>query len=787
MCAEDLETQSESPTYKSDRTRRELLGYADPMVVHPGDEVRVMVSSEFESYDSQLVRLIHGDTSPQGPGYRAEPVATPADGPHPGRRQQTHIGSYVEVPNPPQISGSFTLAAWVWPTVPTTGLQTIVSRCSGLGGYSLGLGTQRGYSGQPEAASDKDADANKKTDTGLGLTLCVGRAELSLGVWPSEKRWHFVAGSWDAATGEARLLQRICERGSAPSVVAETNLGPLTSGWADPIPTDPDTPLLIAARSRIRDTDVGVLNCFNGKIERPCLFSRALSAEELEALAHDADPLEFGEIAAVWDFAATPAGDVAIADSTGSGNDGTAINYPMRGLTGHNWDATAFRREEAPEQYGAIHFHDDDCDDSRWDEDFRFTVPTDARSGYYAAHLRASDEAGGEEDHVPFFVTPAPGAPRAPAALLAPTCSYLAYANERVLFSGGQDFSDLTDIPIVVDPYADYLGARVEFGGSCYDVHRDSSGVCHSTSRRPLLSMRPTGRHWVTGAPRGYAFDLYLVDWLDVQGVEYDVITDEDLHFEGLDCLAEYKVIMTGCHPEYWTGPMLDALESYLADGGRLMYLGGNGFYWATEFDPGRRHLVEVRRGFAGSRAWESHPGETQFASTGEQCGIWRHLGRPPNAIVGTGFAAQGWDANTPGYRRLPASFDPRAAFIFEGVGDDEIIGDFGLVMNGCAGDELDRVDYNLGTPSHALVLATSAGEHSAYYLVCHEDIFVTMANVDGTNNDGVRADMVYFETDNGGAVFSVSSINWFSGLSHNGYDNNVSRITANVLNNFLA
>ena len=60
-------------------------------------------------------------------------------------------------------------------------------------------------------------------------------------------------------------------------------------------------------------------------------------------------------------------------------------------------------------------------------------------------------------------------------------------------------------------------------------------------------------------------------------------------------------------------------------------------------------------------------------------------------------------------------------------------------------------------------------------------------ANIDGTNNDNIRADMVFFETANGGAVFSVSSINWFSGLSHNGYDNNVSRITSNVLENFLA
>ena len=757
--------------------RRELLGYADPLVVHPGDEVRIMVSTEFDSYESRVVRLIHGDTSPEGPGFKAEPVATSADGVHPGRHQETHIGSYVEVAEAPDTSDGFTIAAWIWPTVPDAGPQTILSHRSMGEGYSLGLGIPFGMPTGPEI----DSSGCTVVDD-VGLTLRVGNEWVALSEAPREKRWHFVAASYDAGTGEAYLLQRIVERGPAPPASAFGDLG-APNGTAAPA----GTPLLLGAGALIPETEAGAYHCFNGKIERPCLFNRALGAEELEALAGGADPLAIPGVAAVWDFAATAASGVDIADVTGSGHDGTAVNYPMRGLTGHNWDATAFTREEAPGQYGAIHFHDDDFDDTRWEADFAFTVPDDARSGFYAAHLQARDSAGGEEDHISFFVTPAPGKPRARAAFLAPTCSYLAYANERVLFSGGHDFSGLTNIPIVIDPYDAYLGAHVELGGSVYDVHTDGSGVCHSTTRRPLLSMRATARHWVTGAPRAYAFDLYLVDWLEQQGVDYDVITDEDLHFEGLSCLADYDVIMTGCHPEYWTGPMLDALEEYLDYGGRLMYLGGNGFYWAEVYDPERRHLIEVRRGFAGSRAWESHPGETQFASTGEQCGIWRHLGRPPNPIVGTGFAAQGWDANTPGYRRLDDSFDERAEFIFEGVGDDEIIGDFGLVMNGTAGDELDRVDHALGTPSHALVLATSAGQHSAYYLVCHEDIHVMQPNIDGTNNDNVRADMVFFETANDGAVFSVSSINWFSGLSHNNYDNNVSRITSNVLRRFLA
>jgi N,N-dimethylformamidase len=45
---------------------------------------------------------------------------------------------------------------------------------------------------------------------------------------------------------------------------------------------------------------------------------------------------------------------------------------------------------------------------------------------------------------------------------------------------------------------------------------------------------------------------------------------------------------------------------------------------------------------------------------------------------------------------------------------------------------------------------------------------------------------MVFFETPNGGAVWSTGSIAWCGSLSWNGYDNNVSRLTGNVLRRFL-
>ena len=46
---------------------------------------------------------------------------------------------------------------------------------------------------------------------------------------------------------------------------------------------------------------------------------------------------------------------------------------------------------------------------------------------------------------------------------------------------------------------------------------------------------------------------------------------------------------------------------------------------------------------------------------------------------------------------------------------------------------------------------------------------------------------MVFYETPNGGGVFSTSSIAWPGSLAHNDYRNNVSRITKNVLDRFTS
>jgi len=271
---------------------------------------------------------------------------------------------------------------------------------------------------------------------------------------------------------------------------------------------------------------------------------------------------------------------------------------------------------------------------------------------------------------------------------------------------------------------------------------------------------------------------------MEVKGYKYDVITDEDLDVEGEALLKPYKVIVTGSHPEYWSGPMLDGMQAYLEKGGRLMYLGGNGFYWVTSMDPEGKHTVEIRRR-DGTETWEAAPGEYYHSTTGEFGGLWRFRGRPPQQLVGVGFSAQGGDKGVP-FRRQAGSLDPRASWIFDGIGPDELIGDhFSLVLGwGAAGSEVDRADSLLGTPPHALVLATAAGFSDVYQHVV-EEVLQSGTKEGGTANPWVKGDMIYFEYPNNGAVFSSSSISWDGSLSYNNYDNAVSKVTGNVLKRF--
>jgi N,N-dimethylformamidase len=131
----------------------------------------------------------------------------------------------------------------------------------------------------------------------------------------------------------------------------------------------------------------------------------------------------------------------------------------------------------------------------------------------------------------------------------------------------------------------------------------------------------------------------------------------------------------------------------------------------------------------------------------------------------------------------MPHADDPRAAFIWADIAGDTV-GDFGLFGGGAAGVETDRYDADLGSPPHALIVGRSR-DHTPGIFRVPEELLATHNMIDGTTNPLVRGDLVFFETAGGGAVFSVGSMAWVCALPHDGYTNNVARMSENVLRRF--
>ena len=276
----------------------------------------------------------------------------------------------------------------------------------------------------------------------------------------------------------------------------------------------------------------------------------------------------------------------------------------------------------------------------------------------------------------------------------------------------------------VIDAIDMLLLRHPELGLSTYDRHADGSGVATSSRLRPAhqhAPERPVVELLRRSVHRRLAGAL---------GDRFDVVTDEDLHREGLDAAARHTACWSpAAIPNTRAGRCSTRWRRSCASGGRLMYLGGNGFYWRIAHHPTQPGIIEVRRAEDGTRAWDAEPGEYYHAFTGEYGGLWRRNGRPPQALAGVGFISQGFD-HSPPITGAPGADDPRAAFIFEGV-PERVIGDFGTMQGGAAGLEIDCVDPLLGTPPHALVLASSA-DHSNTYELVNEEVRVAHGMTDG-------------------------------------------------------
>lgn len=725
-----------------------VRAYTDSFSYERGQTVRVHADAA-DAVDISLIRMRSASSEDTG---LDSPVTWEHAGSYACRRQETHVGSFMTGDldvSAHAESKALSLGAFIWSAnFAAARVQTII-------GLSSGAALQL-HDGRPaviHAGSDQ-----------------VHALEQPL----TNHCWYFVVASIDAGTSLSAVpvdeLYGTAESRSWSTGGIETALGSVTVGAFDGKDVVVDGGL---AHGRAQDH-------FNGKIEAPFVAGEIIDLDGASALARGTAEITDRTLLGGWNLAFTHGDDpVAVRSMVAGQPSGLLVNGPARGVTGRSFTGRGTDFSAAPTEYAAVHFHGTDLTDAGWEPVLEASLPDDLESGVYGVVVRNGDGS----DTVPIVVVPRPSDVRKKVLVVLPTFTYLAYANEALF--NGLDSSAMTDQKITIGTEDLAHVGDHSFGLSMYDLHPDGSGVMLSAARRQIVNMRRGYRMWLLDAGRAFSSDMYLIEWLVRRGIDVDVVTDHEVHARGADYLSPYAAVMSGSHPEYTSEEMLDNLTAYRDNGGSLLYLGGNGWYWVTGVLSEAPLVVEIRRGYAGVRCWESLPGEVTLMSTGRPGGLWRHRGRAPQALAGVGFAAQGWGRSEPYYRTETAA-EADWAWVFDGVEEDPI-GAYGLVMGGAAGDEIDRADHALGTPPQAKILASSR-DHSNFYQRVIEEVPMNLPDHGGGEQDPeVHADIVYFRTPGGGEVFSTGSIAWSGSLLHNRTENGVSRMTENVIRAFVA
>jgi N,N-dimethylformamidase len=714
-----------------------IIGYCDPLRGRSGQRLGFHISSvQGRPFFARVVRIICADPNPDGPGLDIRPVTSNIDRQYPGEEQIVPIGSCGLAPLPSLLDyGAISSAFHVRPTRRDDDLRAIWT-LQDVGARNLFI------------AGLEDGE----------LILLLRRdgqeSRVATGVRLDVAQWYAVSIALTDGSSDAGIAVEPIEYRSRKDAIQRVGVS-----LAMPIVFQAWTQLTLAAAWLDRP-----IHCFNGQIEHPLIRGKRTGA--------------FGEeagIIAEWDFSQRIDGQT-FPDIGPNGCDGTLVNVPTRAVRGSRWNGREMNWRHAPEQYGAVHFHDDDLADCKWNESLSFEIPADWESGIYG--LEVSSEAG--SDTIPFFVLPARNGPRKPIAVLASTFTYMAYANHA---RGSFDTAFRNRVQ-AWQAYPWNPDQMKQYAASTYNYHSDGSGVSLSSRLRPILTMRPkflTFNDQAGSGLRHFPADTHLVTWLHQLRFDFDIVTDEDLDDEGVGAIEDYKVLITGTHPEYHTERSLNALRDFRDRGGNFIYLGGNGFYWRIARRADLQHVIEIRRAEGGIRAWACEPGEYYQQLDGAYGGLWRRNGRAPQALAGIGFVIQGTYEGS-AYRRTTDSYRSDVAWVFEGV-QNEMVGDYGMFGGGAAGFELDQVSDALGTPPGTVVLARSGGHGETFRVVPEEVLTHTLSL---TTDIKPEAHMVLGGGGDRGYFFSTGSITFIGSLCHNHFDNDVSRILANVVRRFL-
>ncbi len=770
-----------------------IAGYTDRLSARPGETVKYYISMATErECRVNLTRSICADPNPKGQRiveedasqYFEERLISVGHQPIP-RGSYAQTASNLKVPH--SDARLVSVEVWFYPTL-------ISDRIEDQNVWSWGEGFR----------------LDLKPTGQLALTYGSSRTETTVKIWTAlkEKRWYYITSILELKE-EGEISCRLSFKKQGNKSVESTSV-PLY-GSSGHLHT-PDAPFCLANGGSL-----------NGRLEDPKILVMTQTCSWI----------------ASWDTSCyhTPNNydvvDPWTIPCSGEGSSLVLHHNPTRGVKGRRWDGTEFCWTKCPNHYGAIHFHDDDVYDFEWECDMEWKVPPGIPSGIYIMRFEAMNFTKGPRlvEALPIFIC----APKIPASmpppancnklvLLIPTFTYVMYGNharpdfekEKWLARTKNCKPKWNENKYGSYPYNPVLYPA--YGHSSYDFHSDQTGITFASHLRPLFNLRPgyitfsrvggyndgdkeTQQNAETAFCSGlrhFPADSHIVSWLHRFGYDFDVITDHELHREGAECLARYSTLLTCTHPEYHTPESLEALQTFRdVQGGNLVYLGGNGFYWKIGASPKAKNddddckLLEIRRCEGGVRTWAAEAGEYYNLLDGNYGGLWRNSGRPPSKLAGIGFAAQGSFVGKP-YTRVCFDRPDITDWVFSGISgmDAEILGDFGFSGDGAAGYELDRIDPNdeLYRDGEIVILAQATTQRDKRYALVPEEVLTPWTNLAGTSNEQAkRADMIYMKVPSSGAqVFSVGSITFCGCLPYNNFNNPVSRLIKNVVDRFL-
>ena len=193
---------------------------------------------------------------------------------------------------------------------------------------------------------------------------------------------------------------------------------------------------------------------------------------------------------------------------------------------------------------------------------------------------------------------------------------------------------------------------------------------------------------------------------------------------------------MLNTHPEYWTDQMRNRLDSYLAAGGNLLYLAGNGLFERCEYI---RDDTAVR--FEG--------GDPKL---GRARSYFRNLGRPERPVLGVAFLYNNYlTESDPAPYRVESAQHP--FFAGTGLSNGDLVGRVG--KNGAAsGWEMDWSEN--ATAADGVIVTASEGSDRG---TRPADLQLLARGTNRHANGALTAHMTYYEHSGGGFVFSAGSL----------------------------